>query len=93
MMRAVRLEAVAPVGILDNTPRGDRSAGFQIFFIVLIGYQLIQSQNCYYMYRGLELIQSYTGNIWKFSFYNLSYPGNTGNLSFYFISILEILEI
>ena len=48
------------------------------------------------MEHGLELIQSYPGNIWKFDFYNFliswkywksdfsdfSYPGNIGNWIF-----------
>ena len=59
------------------------------------------------MDHGLELIQSYPGNRWKFDFYNFliswkywksdfsnfSYPGNTGNLIFLISHILEILEI
>ena len=59
------------------------------------------------MEHGLELIQSYPGNRWKFDFYNFliswkywksdfsnfSYPGNTGNRFFLFSHILEILEI
>ena len=59
------------------------------------------------MEHGLELIQSYPGNRWKFDFYNFliswkywkssffqishSYPGNTGNLIFLISHILEIL--
>ena len=56
------------------------------------------------MEHGLELIQSYPGNRWKFDFYNFliswkywksdfsnfSYPGNTGNRFFLFSHILEI---
>ena len=59
------------------------------------------------MDHGLELIQFYSGNRWKFDFYdsliswkywkssfsNFSYPGNTGNWIFQFSYILEILEI
>ena len=59
------------------------------------------------MEHGLELIQSYPGNRWKFDFYNFliswkywksdfpnfSYPGNTVKWVFYFSYMLEILEI
>ena len=44
------------------------------------------------MDHGLELIIPDPGNIWKFDFYNFSYPGNTGNLIFLISHILEILE-
>ena len=33
------------------------------------------------------------GNIWKFDFYNFSYPGSSGNLFFLVSTILQILEI
>ena len=58
------------------------------------------------MEHGLELIQSYPGNRWKFDFLyfliswkywksdssNFSYPGNTGNRFFLISHLLEILE-
>ena len=45
------------------------------------------------MDHGLELIIPDPGNIWKFDFYIFSPPGNTENLIFLILTILEILEI